>query len=76
MWYLVFNQFHQAAIGLLTPLPALGGDTGAGLERWVVLLQDKDNVYATDLFADIFRRSVDALGVELDGSPEIQQAYG
>jgi alanyl-tRNA synthetase len=74
LWNLVFNQFHQAANGLLTPLPAVGVDTGAGLERWVVLLQDKDNVYATDLFADIFRRSMDALGVEPDGGPEIQQS--
>jgi alanyl-tRNA synthetase len=64
LWNLVFNQFHQANDGSLTPLPAVGVDTGAGLERWVVLLQDKDNVYDTDLFAEIMRSSMDALGVK------------
>ncbi len=63
LWNLVFNQFHQALDGSLTPLPSVGVDTGAGLERWVVLLQDKENVYDTDLFAEIMRSSMDALDV-------------
>ena len=64
LWNLVFNQFHQAKDGSLTPLPTVGVDTGAGFERWVVLLQDQDNVYDTDLFAEIMRSTMDALGVK------------
>ncbi len=63
LWNLVFNQFHQALDGALTPLPAVGVDTGAGLERWVTLLQDKENVYDTDLFADIMGATRGAMGV-------------
>ncbi|MEQ9367392.1 MAG: alanine--tRNA ligase [Leptospirales bacterium] len=47
-WNLVFNQFHQDAQGNLHPLPQTGIDTGAGLERIVALLNEKDSVFDTD----------------------------
>jgi alanyl-tRNA synthetase len=50
IWNLVFMQFQQNKDGSKTPLPAQNIDTGAGLERWAMMLQGKDNLYATDLF--------------------------
>lgn len=47
-WNLVFNQYHQDAQGNLHPLPQTGIDTGAGLERIVALLNEKDSVFDTD----------------------------
>ncbi len=62
LWNLVFNEFYQDVDGELTPLDAVGVDTGAGLERWAILLQGKSNVYETDLFAVIKSCAEDALG--------------
>ncbi len=62
LWNLVFNEFYQDTEGELTPLEAVGVDTGAGLERWAVLLQDKANVYETDLFEAIRSSAKNVLG--------------
>ncbi len=56
IWNLVFMQYDQKANGELTPLPAPGVDTGAGLERIASILQGKDNNYDTDAFAPIMDR--------------------
>ncbi len=53
LWNLVFMQFYQDPQGNRTPLPAPSVDTGMGLERAVAVLQDKANVYETDLFSPI-----------------------
>ena len=62
MWNLVFMQFYQDAQGRRTPLPAPSVDTGMGLERAAAVLQDKPNVYATDLFRPIIDRAVQLSG--------------
>lgn len=61
LWNLVFNQFEQGADGTLADLAAPGVDTGAGFERWVVLMQGKNSVYETDLYADIVAVAADIL---------------
>ena len=53
LWNLVFMQFYQNSEGNRTPLPAPSVDTGMGLERAAAVLQDKSNVYETDLFSPI-----------------------
>ena len=62
MWNLVFMQFYQDAQGQRTPLPAPSVDTGMGLERAAAVLQDKPNVYETDLFRPIIDRAVQLSG--------------
>ena len=66
LWNLVFMQFYQDAQGNRTPLPAPSVDTGMGLERAAAVLQDKPNVYETDLFRPIIDQAVRLSG----------QAYG
>ena len=58
LWNLVFMQFYQDAQGSRTPLPAPSVDTGMGLERAAAVLQDKPNVYETDLFRPIIDQAV------------------
>ncbi len=53
LWNLVFMQFYQDLDGARTPLPAPSVDTGMGLERAAAVLQNKPNVYETDLFRPI-----------------------
>ncbi len=51
IWNIVFNEFYKTREGKYNPLPVKGIDTGMGLERLLVQVQKKNNVYETDLFS-------------------------
>jgi len=53
IWNLVFPQYDQQVSGERLPLKNRGVDTGMGFERLVAVLQNKDSIYATDLFSPI-----------------------
>ncbi|MBU0598187.1 alanine--tRNA ligase, partial [Patescibacteria group bacterium] len=53
LWNLVFMQYHINSKGTLNKLPKNNIDTGLGLERLAMILQKKDNIFATDLFNDL-----------------------
>ena len=55
IWNDVFMQFDRDANGNLTPLPRQNVDTGAGLERWAAVMQNKLDNYDTDLFMNLKR---------------------
>jgi alanyl-tRNA synthetase len=48
-WNLVFMQFNRRPDGTLADLPTKNVDTGAGLDRNLVLLQGVDTVFDTDV---------------------------
>ncbi len=50
-WNLVFPQFDASPDGTLTPLANPGIDTGMGIERLALILQGRNTIFETDLFA-------------------------
>ena len=51
IWNNVFMEFYRDEKGILTKLSQQNVDTGMGLERMCKVLQHKESVYETDLFA-------------------------
>jgi len=50
IWNIVFNEYYKNKDGKYRPLEIKGIDTGMGLERLLVQIQSKNNVYETDVF--------------------------
>ncbi|MBI4426458.1 MAG: alanine--tRNA ligase [Candidatus Kerfeldbacteria bacterium] len=55
LWNLVFMEYFQDEAGAFSDLPTKNVDTGMGLERLALILQDVPTVFETDLFAPIIR---------------------
>jgi alanyl-tRNA synthetase len=53
IWNDVFMEFNKTADGSYIPLKQKNVDTGMGVERTVAVLQGKDNVFDTELFAPV-----------------------
>lgn len=64
LWNLVFMQYHQDEAGELRPLPEQNIDTGIGLERTAVVMQEASSIYETDLFYPLVKRAAELVGVE------------
>ncbi len=74
LWNLVFMQFYQDADGTRTPLPNPNIDTGMGLERASLILQDVPSIYETDLFQPLVARVCQLSGKEYGKDPETDVA--
>ncbi len=70
-WNLVFNQFNQTLSGELLPLKQTGIDTGSGLERVAMLLQEVDSVYDTDELKKIIQSIEQLSGKTYDVSTKV-----
>ena len=74
LWNLVFMQFYQDTDGKRTPLPNPNIDTGMGLERASLILQDVPSIYETDLFQPLVARVCQLSGKEYGKDPETDVA--
>jgi alanyl-tRNA synthetase len=61
-WNLVFMQFDQNPVNVLTPLPAQHIDTGLGLNRMALIQQGTETIFETDDFKPLVE-----LGEQLSG---------
>ena len=53
LWNLVFMQYYHHPDGSREKLPAPSIDTGMGLERATIVMQDVETMYETDIFASL-----------------------
>jgi alanyl-tRNA synthetase len=60
IWNLVFMQFDAQPDGSLPPLPKPSVDTGAGLERNLMILQDVESIFDIDVFQPLIRAAESA----------------
>jgi alanyl-tRNA synthetase len=70
VWNLVFMQYDRDEDGVLHSLPAPSVDTGMGLERIALVLQQAGTNYETDIFAPIIRRIEEVSGYTYRGNME------
>ncbi len=76
IWNNVFMQFNRQADGQDMPLKQTGVDTGMGLERLTMIIQNKDSVFTTDLFDTVFAKIEQLTGHKYaTSSIEIQAAF-
>lgn len=57
IWNNVFMQYNKEEDGSYVPLKQRNVDTGLGLERMAFLLQGKNNVFETEVFAPIIEKA-------------------
>ena len=68
IWNLVFMQYNQQANGEMVPLPKPSIDTGAGLERNLVVLQDVESIWQIDLMVPLIEEAQRATGARIGTS--------
>lgn len=65
IWNNVFMQFYKEENGLFSPLTQRNVDTGMGLERVVMILQEESSPFETDLFETVLAKLKHTLPVEV-----------
>ncbi|MEE9189510.1 MAG: alanine--tRNA ligase, partial [Candidatus Neomarinimicrobiota bacterium] len=69
LWNLVFIQYNRDNKGTLKELPKKHIDTGAGLERIVTVLQNKNSNYDNDLFSPLITKIEEVTGRTFGNDP-------
>ncbi len=76
IWNNVFMQFDRQPDGTDVPLKQTGVDTGMGLERLCVIVQNKPSVFETDLFYGLIEKIEELTGHKYEtSSTEIKAAF-
>ena len=74
VWNNVFMEFFQAPDGGRTPLPRQNVDTGMGLERLAMVMQQVESLYDIDLYQAIIQRAATLAGVRYGADPETDRS--
>lgn len=75
IWNDVFMQYEKTIEGVYIPLKQSNVDTGMGVERTIAMLQNRDSVYETELFAPILDVISTQSGKQFDESEEVSRAF-
>lgn len=70
IWNLVFMELFKDADGNFVPLEKKNIDTGMGLERITMVVQNKQNTFETDLLYPIVNQAGKMAGIPYQKSPE------
>ncbi len=65
IWNNVFMEYNRTPDGEYELLEQKNVDTGMGVERTVAVLQERDNVYETEIFAPLVNRIKKLSGIEV-----------
>ncbi|GIW38598.1 MAG: alanine--tRNA ligase [Meiothermus sp.] len=71
LWNLVFPQYDRKDGGVLEPLPKPNIDTGMGLARVAMVLQDVTDFYETDEFQPLIAKIVELTGISYEGPSSV-----
>jgi alanyl-tRNA synthetase len=74
IWNLVFTQYFQDEAGKRTPLPKPNIDTGMGLERTLVAVNDKQTIYETDPYTPLVSKVTELSGKKYGANPDDDNA--
>ena len=72
IWNNVFMEYNKTPDGEYELLEQKNVDTGMGVERTVAVLQGKDNVYETEIFAPLVNRIKELSGIEVISEDQIR----
>ena len=75
LWNLVFMEYDLAEDGTLTPLPQQNIDTGMGLERATMLLQNVESLFDIETFRPLIDWLRDRANQDYGSSDEATKAY-
>jgi alanyl-tRNA synthetase len=75
IWNNVFMQYFKDSEGKFTPLEQKNVDTGMGLERILRILNGKETVYDTPLFAGIIGKIEELSGKKYGSDEETTRAF-
>ncbi|MGI6175414.1 MAG: alanine--tRNA ligase [Christensenellales bacterium] len=75
IWNDVFMQYNKTAAGTYEPLSQQNVDTGMGLDRVIAILQGKQSVYETDVYASCMAAISQLSGKSYGDSDEITRAF-
>ena len=65
IWNIVFNQYYQHTDKKLELLKVPGIDTGMGLERLAMVVQNKNNIFETDLFQSMMDQIPSGISIKI-----------
>lgn len=75
IWNLVFTQFNKDSKGNYHPLDNPNIDTGMGLERLALVLEDCDNIFELKTFRPLLEKIEDLSGKKYGQSPKINESF-
>lgn len=75
IWNLVFTQFDKDKEGNYNPLPNPNIDTGMGLERLALVLENASNIFELDSFAPLLKSIEKVSGKKYGESDKIDESF-